>query len=96
MRIGNAIKTNRKLKGIRQNTLAHDIKVSQTYISQIESDDGKKTASPTMLKKICEGIGIPYPVLIWDSLEVSDIPKDKQTVFEHVKPLVDSLLNKLR
>lgn len=55
MKLGNAIKRLRGLRGLRQEDLAAKIKVSKPYISMLES--GKRDPSLKMLKDIAKALG---------------------------------------
>lgn len=91
MNIGNAIKQRRKELGIKQNQLAEASNISQTYLSQIESNS--KEASSKVISDICNALNIPIAILIWKSIENSDISPRKLDAFKMLKPSVDGLIN---
>ncbi len=91
MNIGNAIKQRRKELGIKQNQLAEASNISQTYLSQIEANS--KEASQKVISDICKELDIPIAILIWKSIEESDIHKTKLDAFKMLKPSVDGLIN---
>lgn len=91
MNIGNAIKQRRKELGIKQNQLAEASNISQTYLSQIEAN--LKEASQKVISDICKELDIPIAILIWKSIEESDIHQTKLDAFKMLKPSVDGLIN---
>ena len=74
-----------------QNVAAHEIGITQSYLSQIE--DGKKIPSQEVLEKICKTYGVPVSVVVWMATYPDDVAKDKRSAFKVLKPLVDDLIN---
>ena len=72
MNLGQSLTTIRKKKGLRQIKACEGIGITQTYLSQIETN--KKNPSIDVLDKIGEFYEIPMPVLFWFSLSGEDIP----------------------
>lgn len=93
MNIGTALKELRKSKGLRQNKAALGIGITQTYMSQIESND--KKPSLEVIEKIGNYYNTPLAILLWKAIESKDIAESKQQTFIYVKPLVDQLINEL-
>jgi len=93
MNIGNAIRKIRNDKQVSQMELKRLSGVSQTSISQIEK--GLKQPSRRTLEKICKALNVPQSVVYFYSLEDSDVPKDKQQVYEVIYPALESMIRKL-
>lgn len=93
MNIGEALKGIRKSHKIKQLVAARDLKITQPYLSRIESND--KEPSTELIKRIGAYYGVPFAVMLWKTIEPSDIRADKRDLFTHLKPLVDSLVNQL-
>ncbi len=93
MNIGASIKTLRKSKGINQGAMSKRLGITQPYLSQIER--GHKDPSPSMLNSIAIELHTPLAILIWMGTDRSDIAKDKQQVYDTLKPSIDALLNGL-
>jgi transcriptional regulator with XRE-family HTH domain len=84
MNLGNTITRLRKEKKITQKYLADRCNVTQAYLSQIENN--KKEPNLSTLKDISVVLGIPLTVMFFLSLEKSDVPRDKQSFFNEIKP----------
>lgn len=93
MDIGAALKDIRKAKLLRQVVSAKSIGITQTYLSQIESND--KVPSLQVLNKISLYYNVPLPVILWKSIQIDDVIEAKQQAFTYVKPLIDQLINEL-
>lgn len=76
--------------GIKQNSLAEKVGISQTYLSQIENNI--KEPNLSTLKLICENINIPLPVLFLISIDEKDISPEKQSAFKLLSPAINSML----
>jgi transcriptional regulator with XRE-family HTH domain len=76
MNIGNTIKTIRKNSGLTQKEFVKKIKISQTYLSQIECDYRKP--SWEILERIAEVCDYPLPLLFFKGLSISDFPSKNQ------------------
>jgi transcriptional regulator with XRE-family HTH domain len=90
MKVGEILKTIRKDKKLSQMVVCGKVGVSQTWLSQIESDT--KEPSPEMLRKICKYYKVPPQVVVWKSIEEKDIPKDKREIFNQLSPVVNGLI----
>lgn len=91
MNIGETIKSIRKSKGIRQNSFATLCDISQTYLSQIESN--QKEPNISTLKVICSNLKISLPILFFLALDENDIPDRKKDAFAIISPTVKTLLS---
>jgi len=93
MNAGIAIKRLRRerYRNLSQIEFATMVKISQTYLSQIES--GKKTPKIAVLERISTSLKIPLPIIFWFGLEESDIEDSKKPSFSFLKPTVDAMIN---
>ncbi len=90
MNIGNAIKELRRERQLSQRELASASGLTQTSLSQIES--GLKRPNPGTLKKLCEFFELPEAAIYLLATDLSDIPKEKQTLFEDIFPNIKKVL----
>jgi len=93
MDIGNAIKKIRKKKKIQQNELATNSHISQTYLSQIENN--KKKPNLSTLEKIGISLGVPIPVILFQSLTDDDVSEKKRDLFKLMSPAIDNFINEI-
>lgn len=91
MDLGNIIKNIRKQKGLTQIEFASSCGITQTYLSQIESN--QKEPNLSTLKSISNRLNIPLPILFFLSMTAEDIHPNKRKAFEIVSPSVKSLVN---
>lgn len=84
MDIGKTITHLRKSKEITQEELAKKCDISQAYLSQIEKN--KKEPNLSKIKEIALALNVPLPVLFFMALENSDVPENKQEMFNVMKP----------
>jgi len=91
MNLGIVIKNIRKQKGQTQGEFASSCGITQTYLSQIESNIKEPTLAT--LKIISEQLGMPLPILFFQSLTNDDVHPSKRDAFELVNPSVKSLVN---
>jgi transcriptional regulator with XRE-family HTH domain len=91
MDLGNVIKNIRKQKGQTQSEFALACGITQTYLSQIESN--LKEPNLSTLKSISENLNIPLPILFFLSMTDEDIHPNKRQAFQIVSPSVKSLVN---
>ena len=68
-------------------------KISQTYLSQIES--GKKTPKIYILERISIALNIPLSIIFWFGLEEKDVPDHKKGSYKILKPTIDSMINEI-
>ena len=91
MDLGLTIKNFRQQKGIKQNVLAEKCDISQTYLSQIESNS--KEPNISTLRIIAKNLGIPLPVLFFMSLDEKDIKPEKRGAYKHIDASIKSMLS---
>lgn len=91
MDLGNTIKNIRKKKGITQTEFASSCGITQTYLSQIESN--LKEPNLSTLKEIGKNLKVPLPILFFLSMTEDDVQSNKRKAFEIVSPSVKSLIN---
>ena len=90
MNIGIALLKARKDKGLRQTEVSKRTKLSQTYLSQIES--GKKVPSIDVIEKLSKEYSIPFAIMMWYGITDKDVKKDKLTIYHKLKPTIDNLI----
>lgn len=90
MNLGMTIKNLRKKKGLKQNELASNVNITQTYLSQIENNI--KEPNLSTLKLISEGLGVPMPIVIFLSMDENDIHEQKREIFKIISPTIKSLI----
>ncbi len=91
MDLGNIIKKIRKQKGLTQSKLSSLCGITQTYLSQIESNS--KEPNLSTLKKISQTLKLPLPILFFLSMTEDDVSVSKRKAFEMINPSVKSLVN---
>ena len=91
MDLGNVIKTIRKQKGLTQIEFASLCNITQTYLSQIESN--LKEPNLSTLKNISKNLKMPLPILFYLSMTEEDIQPNKRKAFQIISPSVKSLVN---
>jgi len=88
MKLGQTLKKLRKTQKLTQEYTAYATGITQTYLSQIETD--KKEPSLSVLNSLATFYSVPLPVIMFAALEVSDIVSDKQEAFTAIKaPIMD-------
>ena len=93
MNLGNAIKTLRKHKDIKQYAFAELCGLSQTYLSQIENN--QKEPNISTLKLITEKLNVALPLLFFLAIDADDIPESKKQAFQIIGPTVKQLISEL-
>ena len=91
MDLGITIKNIRKQKKQTQSEFAVSCGITQTYLSQIESNQREPNLST--LKLISNGLNVPLPILFFLSLDKEDVQQNKREAFEIIGPSVKSLVN---
>lgn len=86
-----ALKFPKKQKS--QGDIAKAAKISQTYLSQIET--GNKIPSTEVVKRLCKVYKTPEIALVWLGTQKKDVPKEKHKIFEELSPVMDSLVSKI-
>jgi len=95
MDIGTAIKKLRKerVPQLTQAEYASRIGITQTYLSQIESN--KKKPSTDILEKIADDFEIPLPIIFWHGIEEKDVHESKREYFRFLKPSIDKMIDSI-
>lgn len=91
MDLGITIKNIRKQRKQTQSEFAASCGITQTYLSQIESNQREPNLST--LKLISNGLNVPLPILFFLSLDKEDVQQNKREAFEIIGPSVKSLVN---
>ena len=91
MDLGSIIKKVRKQKGQTQEQFASLCGITQTYLSQIESNS--KEPNLSTLKTISATLDVPLPILFFLSLNADDVQVGKRKDFEQLAPSVKNLIN---
>jgi transcriptional regulator with XRE-family HTH domain len=91
MDLGTTIKNIRKQKGQTQGEFAALCGITQTYLSQIESN--RKEPNLSTLKLISEQLNVPLPILFFLSMTDDDVPSSKRKAFGIIGPSVKSFVN---
>lgn len=89
MNLGNAIKAVRKKMGVSQLDLALMCDMSQTYLSQIETE-AKRPGGKT-LKKICDALQIPEGIIYVLAMDDIHIPEKRKRVYGMLFPMIREL-----
>lgn len=84
MNIGETIRSLRKERGLNQKVLAAKLGISQTYLSQLETN--KKNASPSLIKVLCKKLRISVGGFYMLSLTVDDVPENTRGIYECFLP----------
>lgn len=90
MKIGKTIKQLRKEKKMNQIELADTCGITQTSLSQIESDLTRPTQKN--LDSICNALGITESLLYILSIEEEDVPESKKEAFQALFPSVKNMM----
>jgi DNA-binding XRE family transcriptional regulator len=95
MNLGLSIRKLRKerVPQLTQAEYAATIGISQTYLSQIESN--KKKPSTDILEKIAADFEIPLPIIFWYGIEEKDIHESKREYFRFLKPTIDQMIDSI-
>ncbi|MEO7047622.1 MAG: helix-turn-helix transcriptional regulator [Ferruginibacter sp.] len=93
MKLGQQLKAARKKSNLNQSQAASKIGISQTYLSQLETDT--KSASPTTLDEICKAYSTHIALIIWKSVTEKDISKRKLKTYREIKPMMDKLIEEI-
>jgi transcriptional regulator with XRE-family HTH domain len=93
MNLGYVIKNVRKVRGYTQDEFAAICRITQTYLSQIENNLKDPTLS--VLKTIAEKLGVPLPILFFQSITEEDVQPEKRAMFKKIDPLVKKLIDEL-
>ena len=91
MNLGSVIKKIRQERGQTQTEFAAASGITQTYLSQIESN--AKEPNFSTLREISNVINIPLPILVFLSLNKEDIDAQKRADFDLIAPKVKDLIS---
>lgn len=93
MKFGDTIKNLRNERNYTQQELADLVELSRSSLSQIENNI--KVPSKKTMAKISKVLGVPEIYFHLNSLDKSDIPEDKQELFEIIFPGIQTMIKKL-
>lgn len=93
MDLGATIKRYRKRQHIIQYDFANQCGISQTYLSQIETNDKEPTLE--VLRQIAKGLKLPLPILFFLSMDETDIPFEKREAYNIIGSCAKALINEL-
>jgi len=93
MNLGQAIKDVRRIKGLNQGELAKAIGLTQTSVSQIEGN--KKQPSQSTMKKICDALDTPQPLMYLMATEETDVPVSKRKLYKLLYPTIKSMIEQI-
>lgn len=91
MNLGIIIKDGRKLQKLTQSEFASLCGITQTYLSQIESN--LKEPNLSTLKVISENLQLPLPILFFLSLDIEDVDPSKREAFKIIKPSINAFIS---
>jgi transcriptional regulator with XRE-family HTH domain len=91
MDLGTVIKNIRNKRQQTQGNLAVSCGITQTYLSQIESN--KKEPNLSTLKKISDQLNVPLPLMFFLSLNEQDIEPGKREAFELINSPLKNLIS---
>jgi len=92
MNISKALQRVRFEKGMNQIDVAKKAKISQTYLSQLETNS-KKEPSGEVMKRLAKVYNIPPAVFAWYAMEESDVQPKKKVAYAKLKPVIDELIS---
>jgi transcriptional regulator with XRE-family HTH domain len=93
MDLGNTIKRIRKSKGYTQDEFAPICGITQTYLSQIETN--QKDPNLSVLKTIAEKLSVPLPILFFQSITEDDVQPAKKEFFNAISPSVKQIIDEI-
>jgi len=83
MHIGEVLKQIRNKHGLTQKQVSDKVKITQAYLSHIES--GNYNPSEECLKKLAKLYGIPSEIIHLATLDKNRVPKNKRKFFSDLK-----------
>lgn len=92
MDLGKVIKNIRISNNIARSDLANKIEISSSYLGQIENGT---IPSLNVISKISKFFNVPLSVLLWFTIEESDIPKAKKEIFRLFYKPITSMMEEL-
>lgn len=90
MNLGSTIKYFRVQRGLSQKALAEAVDITPPYLSLLESN--QRVPAMAMLEGISKELGVPLPILMFYSMEESDVPPKKRALFRSVFEPVKSMI----
>ena len=90
MRIGKAIKSARKLRGMSQRELSKRAKLSITYISEIENE--KKDPSLSALRTIGAALRVEPSLMALLAMDEAELDPEHREGFKALKSLIEKKL----
>ena len=91
--IGDGITIARKKSGMTQGDLAEKVCVSQTHLSQVETN--LKDPSMKLIYKISEVLEVPTPILFWFGFKREEIQDNQKQIFDILKPSIDDCMDEI-
>ena len=91
--IGDGIKIARKKRGLLQEDLAIKLEVSQTHLSQIETNTNQPSLK--LVDKMAHVLEVPVPILFWFGFKREEIQDNKKQIFDILKPAIDDCLKEI-
>lgn len=91
MDIGTAFKKIREKKGLTQEKAAELIGIRQSALSRLERP-GSKPEMGTM-ENVAKGYDIPMEVILFMSLDASDIPEKRRDFYSALAPHVQAIID---
>lgn len=93
MQLGEALKTIRKQKNLKQKELSDLCSITQTYLSQIENN--KRKPNLELVEKFSRCLGIPLPVIMFLSLTENDVDEHKRPMFNLMTPSIQKYIKEI-
>jgi transcriptional regulator with XRE-family HTH domain len=93
MNIGKAIRELRKQRGWSQGELGNKAGITQAALSAIESKGVRP--NPDTLKNLCLTLQVPESLLYVMGMERTDVPQQKQMLYDELFPVIQDLVKKV-
>ena len=93
MEIGKVIHHLIKKRGLTQLEVANKIGKSATALSQIIN--GTYNPNPDTLKRLCEVLEVPMPVVYFLSMTEDEIPEEKLELYRMLAPTIKDFIYKV-
>ena len=90
MNYGKALRVCRALRGLRQDEVAKQAKLSTSYVSLIEA--GRRVPSATAVAKLARGLRVPAPLLTLLAMDPNSLPEKEGKAFEQLGRTMLALL----
>lgn len=92
MNIGKAIKEIRKEKRFSQQELSAQAGITQAALSAIENG---ARPNPETLTNLCKVLKVPESLVYVLGMEKTDVPVEKQIIYDELFPVIASLVMKV-